>query len=565
MADNPFSQTDQDPLTYSAAPAVGPVPVPDELLEKAVKRVQSVVRGNGMRGIQVALNDFEGEIISFEAYEIFRMDPQIAEKRVNGKQNGEVAGSLGDMRTKMQGTLTRITENADVKKYVIDLMKKRTDLGFALENQTVSLDSFNKSYVVHELCTSCSGSKALSCTACHGDGRASCYRCKGSMLVECPLCQGHRTIAAGGGRKTCTKCNGRGRAQCQVCRGRGVSQCRNCKGTGKLVCQHCGATGWGSTIGTLAVKAKCRFWYDKQALIEAETAPELPPVIDALGSRMVVDKHADITVIEDPVRLKELDQEAQNNEFKIPYKVRLPWGTISFHLKEKIITGKLFGLHPELVEMEPFLEEPLIPGLRLLDEAARTPGNAVGKIKDASRFRAIGEALVLASRMSHARAFEAIEKRYPFGLKNETLHQMLVSADLALKNVTRRPRRTGVIMGLVLSLILLCGFYIAPLRAYIYPSIPGDLPRIAIDMVLLLTVMALTWLMVQATAANALQEAMKHLLPPNKRKTLRPKPGQAGVVGVALALLLWISMAIITQLLGISAPLWFEKILTLIG
>lgn len=565
MADNPFSQTDPEPLTYNAAPATGPIPVPDELLEKAVKRVQSVVRGNGMRGIQVALGDFEGEILSFEVYEVFRMDPQIAEKRVNGKQNGEVAGSLGDMRTKMQGALTQITENADVKKYVIGLMKKRNDLGFALENQTVSLDSFNKNYVVHEVCTACSGSKALSCVQCHGDGRATCYRCKGSMLVECPLCQGHRTIAAGGGRKTCTKCNGRGRAQCQVCRGRGVTQCRNCKGTGKLICQQCGATGWGTTIGTLAVKAKCRFWYDKQALIEAEKAPELPPIIDVLGAKMVLEKHADIAVIEDPARLKELDQEAQNNEFKIPYAVRLPWGSISFRLKDdKVIKGKLFGLHPELVEMEPFLEEPLMPGLRLLDEAART-GNAVGKIKDASRFRAIGEALVLASRMKHARAFEALEKRYPFGIKNETLHQMLTSADLALKNVTRRPRLNGMIMGLALSIILLGGYYIAPLRAYIYPSLPGDLPRIAIDVGLLLAVMALTWLMVQVMASKALQDAMKHLLPPDKRKTLRPKPGQAGWIGVAIAFLLWISMAIVTQLLGISAPLWFEKILALVG
>lgn len=89
----------QDPFTPEEALTIeslehydGPEPVPDELLEKAVKRMQSVVKGNGLRGLQVALGDFVGEIIRFETYEVFKMDPQIAEKRINGKQNGEVVG-----------------------------------------------------------------------------------------------------------------------------------------------------------------------------------------------------------------------------------------------------------------------------------------------------------------------------------------------------------------------------------------------------------------------------------------------------------------------------------------
>lgn len=568
MSDHPFShdEDENEPLTVVNPDLIeGPEPVPDELLEKAVKRVQSVAKGNGMRGLQVALGDFQGEIIRFETYELFRMDPQIAEKRVNGKQNGEVAGSAGDMRTKMQGVLEKIAENPDVKKYIIELLKKRNDLGFALENQTIALDSFNKNYVVHELCTSCAGSKLLTCGVCHGDGRATCYRCKGAMLVECPACQGHRTIAAGGGRKTCTKCNGKGRAQCHVCRGRGFTQCKNCKGTGRLKCQQCNSTGWHSIIGTLIVKAKCGFWYDKEALIESEEAPELPPLIDKLGSKMVLDQHAYITLIEDPVRLKELDQEAKDKEFKIPYRVRLPWGSISFRLKDDVIHGKLFGLHPELVHMDPFLEEPLAPGLSLLENAARQSGDIVDRIKQASRFRAIGEALVLASRMSHGRAFESLEKRYPFGLKTETLHSMLTHADLALKNVTKKPRRIGIAIGATLGLIMLGVYYITPLRSYLYPSIPIEAARIAIDIGLLLTAMVITWLTIQSTATKTLQEAMAHLLPPEKRKTLHPKPGKAGMVGIAITAALWLGMIPLTYLTNQSAPLWFENILALLG
>ena len=565
MTDSPFDEN--EPLTTINPDLIeGPEPVPDEILEKAVKRVQAVVKGNGMRGLQVALADFEGEILKFETYELFRMDPAMAEKRVNGKQNGEVVGSSGDMRTKMQALLERITVDPEVKKNIIALLKKREDVGYALTDQTIALDTFNKNYVVHELCTACAGSKALACGLCHGDGRATCHRCKGAMLVECPLCQGHKTVAAGGGRRTCPKCNGKGRAQCHICRGKGVTSCKNCGGDGKLSCQQCGSTGWHSLIGSLVVKAKCSFWYDKEAMIEGDlSAPELPPLIDKLGVQLFLDKHADITLIEDLTRLKELDQEAKDKEFKIPYKVRLPWGNVSFRLKDKVINGKLFGLHPELVHVDPFLEEPLFPGLRLLDEAARTPGNAADKIREASRFRAMGEALVLASRMGHNRAFEAFEKRYPFGLKIETLHKILISADLALKNVTRKPRRIGVAIGSALSFIILGAYYLSPLRSYIYPSLPVDAARVALDILLLLVVMALTWLMVQSTATRALQDSMKHLLPPDKCKKLHPKAGIAGNVGIGIAALIWAAMIPLTHIAGQTTPLWFEKILTLLG
>src|SRR5690606_9617117 len=160
---------------------------------------------------------------------------------------------------------------------------------------------------------------------------------------------------------------------------------KNCKGDGRLNCQSCNATGWHSILGNLMVKAKCAFWYDKEALVAAENAPELPPIIDALGPRMVTEQHADVIFIEDVERLRQLDQEVKPDEYKIPYRVRLPWGDISFRLKDKIVRGKLFGFNPALYHVDPFLEEALIPGIHKLEEAGRTRGDAVQNIKDASR------------------------------------------------------------------------------------------------------------------------------------------------------------------------------------
>jgi len=217
------------------------------------------------------------------------------------------------------------------------------------------------------------------------------------------------------------------------------------------------------------------------------------------------------------------------------------------------------------VHMDPFLEEPLFPGIRLLDEAARTSGNATDKIKEASRYRAIGEALVLSTRGGHARAFEAFEKRYPFGLRTDTLHKILISADLALKNATKRPRRIGVVIGAALSAIVLSAFYLTPARNYIYPHLPAEIARLALDGILLLLAMALSWMTIQSTATKALQEAMAHLLPPEKRKKLHPKTGKAGWAGVILAGLIWAAMIPLTAIAGQSAPLWSDIVLKIIG
>lgn len=543
----------------------GPEPVPDELLEKAVKKVQEVAKGNGMRGIQVALGEFEGEIIKFETYELFKMDPQIAEKRAVGKQAGETAGSLSDMRTKMQMIVNNATINEDVKKLVISILKKRKDIGFALENQTITFDTLGKTFVVNDVCPTCGGAKYTKCKNCFHDGRAKCHRCRGAMEVECPMCHGHRTIASGGGRKTCPKCNGGGRAPCHVCNGRGFVKCKVCGGDGRINCKACNASGWSSLIGTLIVRAKCSWWYDKDALIKAEESPELPPLIDERGPRMVLEGHARITINEDLSRLKELDQEARPDEFKIPYKVGLPWGNISFRLKDRIIHGKLFGLLPELVHMDPFLEEPLKPALAQLEEAAKSPAMAASLIKEASKLRAIGEAVVLAARMGHAKALEGLQKRYPFGLKPETLRQMLINADVGLKNVTKKPRTNGLIIGSLMSAALMAAVYATPLRSYLYPLIPRTEAHIAVDVLVLVICAALTWMTIQTNAATALRLTLAHILTPEKLKTITPKSGMLGWAGCAAAFVIWCLMIPLSTMAGQTAPDWFIALLGIVA
>ena len=42
--------------------------VPQAVLDKALKRVRSMVRGNGLKPESINLNEFEGEVLNFEDF-----------------------------------------------------------------------------------------------------------------------------------------------------------------------------------------------------------------------------------------------------------------------------------------------------------------------------------------------------------------------------------------------------------------------------------------------------------------------------------------------------------------
>ena len=59
------------------------------LLEEALDVVRGAVRGNGVRPEDVTLAGFEGEVLHFEAFEKFRVEPKVSEKLVHGRERGE--------------------------------------------------------------------------------------------------------------------------------------------------------------------------------------------------------------------------------------------------------------------------------------------------------------------------------------------------------------------------------------------------------------------------------------------------------------------------------------------
>ena len=530
------------------------------LLEAAVDMVRAAVHGNGVKKEDVKFVSFEGEVLHFEIFERFVIEPKIAEKLLHGKENGEVVGSHQDARNKAQAAITKAARNPDVRKNTVEMLKKRPDLGFGLDNQFILLERLRQTFVAHEICNVCSGSMRNICQNCQGNGKTHCTKCRGTREVICPLCQGRMFENTPRGRRACNRCKGRGKIMCDLCKHAGTLPCKFCKTTGQVPCKNCTGTGWHSHMTYLEMRARSNFHYEHEKFPE-----ELPPLIDKLRGAMVTEKHCEAAINEEKVRTDELDQASKPDEYFIPYNVRLPWGDIKFLVDGKELPAKLFGFQPSLVHAPPFLEQTAAPGLRALNEAAKMPVNVAAKINEAVRMRAVAEAVLAAAQMPQKRALDYMHKKYPFGFMAETLKTMVAQGDSALKRVTKIPRLIGLALGLVLSAGLYGAYYIGPLRALLGLALDNQNAMSAIDFLLVLIGGAGTTLSIQLSATGALRRAIGKLLPPEKRSKILPKAGQSALWGCIGGLIIYLAMIEAAVMQGAQAPSWYALIQRLIG
>ena len=530
------------------------------LLEAALELLRSIGRGNGIKREDASFVSFEGEVLHFELFERFVIEPRVGEKLVCGKENGEVAGSQQDARNRVQGAITRAARNPDVRKNTIDILKKKPDLGIGHDDQYIGLDRLRQTFVVHELCNVCSGSMRNICQSCQGNGKTHCTKCRGEREIICPACLGRKFETTPRGQQNCFRCKGRGKIQCDMCKHMGFIQCKTCNATGQVSCKSCAGTGWHSHMTHLDMRAHSHFHYDREKF-----PPELPPLIDTLRSALVTEKHCEAVINEETVRARELDNASKPDEYFIPYNVRLPWGEIKFTLKGEEISAKLFGFQPSLVHAPPFLEVTAATGLRSLLEAAKHPGNVAGKIREAARTRCVAESVLAAAQLTPRRGLDYMHKKYPFGLKAETIREMLSHADTALKRVTKIPRIAGLFVGLAAAAALYALYYIGPGRAIMVSYLPTDAARGLADLGMGVAGALAALYSVKLCAAGALNKAIGKLLPPEKRGKLLPKAGQGALWAFAGCFISYFTILEYAVLQGAETPAWFAVILHLAG
>ncbi|MCB9987996.1 MAG: hypothetical protein H6868_01530 [Rhodospirillales bacterium] len=525
------------------------LPFPPEIREKALEQIRSLVKGNGLKPSSVTLDSFEGAVLQFPAFHHFKIDPQTSEKRLSGRQNGTVLASRSDMQNRLQQDVEALGQDKELRGIVTKLLQERGDLGFANDGLILSLQKYNRSYVVHEQCGSCKGSGKMRCNACHGQRQITCPRCQGSRDSQCPQCQGMKFINGPGGRQPCTRCHQRGRIPCQNCNQRGTIQCTHCRGTGDVDCKTCNGNGWSSLITTLMVKVKSRFEIPEEAL-----PPAARQIVLEQGPALVTQKQAMVKLLGDVS-----EDSSADSGFTIVYGVDLPWAEAVFHLKNRPVPGIVFGLLPALHQVPDFLDKLIAGGASELRRITPSSGHSGQVIKKAVRYRALRDIVLAASRLPPGKALSAVKKHYPVGLSDNLIKEMVVSADRALKNITRGPRLTGLAVG-VLAVTGLYGLYfLGPVRPVMASQITDETVLAALDFILLVAGGILTTLSIKIAARRAYYQVFSRLMPPDKARRLTPKAGHSGWIGYAGILIVYVVILEISRIMPeVATPAWYD-------
>lgn len=540
-----------------------PEKVPQELLDKALEKMRALAKGNGIDPEDIEHKDFKGKIFHFQARQNYRITSEISHKDVNGREQGQAAGSKEDIQRSIQTHIDQMTQDKEIIQNTVQILKKRNDKGFAINNDVIRLDKYKKTYVLHSACNQCGGTAHSNCQMCRGQREVICQQCRGERTSPCPACQGTQFVTGPSGRIPCQRCHGRGRTGCDMCRQTGRIPCRTCKGSGNQDCNGCGATGWRSHVTHLQVKAISTFEYNSSELPE-----EAIKQIDALGPDLVTGEHAKVTIIDDYEQLAKESKENEKDRFHVNYHVKLPFGDIEFTIKDQPIEGKLFGYQPRLLKIPPFLETAISKGIRALNGAAHGKGNIARKIGESLQYRILSDILFETAIYSPKKAEKIINRKYRFGIRKKTIRDVIIRANRALALVTKKPRSMGLGIGIAAGSVLSALYLLTPLRAGLMSAIKipqGSEAETVIDILPIVAGCLATFFAIRIQSSNALKKIFGDKLSPEQQKQLTPKVGNIAYAGYGGLFVAYLIMLEISLLIESGTPIWYEVLRHKIG
>lgn len=530
-----------------------------EFQAKAMEKIHAVFKGNGIKPENIKCEHFEGVTLEFLATTKLQFRLKVVEHTEAGRKPGpmQISGKaqLEEEKAKQE---QKITHRADtIKRIQTYIVEQREDMGYGLEGQMIKLPFLYTDYVQYEPCQNCKAQGQVQCQRCHGQGMEMCSQCHGQGLEMCVECNGSQFIQGPNGRQQCNRCMGRGKTSCSLCNERRKIQCRICKTKGTTQCGVCNGHAWNSHIYHLEIDAMPSFDYDREKVEE-----RVGKIVEELGPKLV--DHAHIHAI-----FKENDEkhsEDKRDFIAIPYLVKLPHGDIRFSIGDgEIYNTLIFGNNCDLHYMPFLLDKILKKPITRLKEAADNRGDVAEKIKKAAQYRTLRTAILAAAKLPLGKAMKQVKMANPIGIENDTIKAVVKYADKALKNITRKPRQNGFLIGIGLMVALFGAYLPAGLRQNILIPILSDAGmQIAADIAVLGIGFYIALMSVKFMAKKAIMGALSSIVPPGKEKSFMPKAGKITdrlllITPIVFAIMLEASFHMQT------APSWYEHIRSLIG
>ncbi len=530
-----------------------------KLKARALKRLQGIIKGNGVKIEDVKLVDCQALVYPFSARTFVKLTPQYGVRTEPGlNKTSELAVSVEDFNRSLKGSVVQTRTEPPKRKSVIDFLFERPDKGFGMKDQKVSFHALKRDFVMHEGCITCSKIGRVQCQKCRATGMIGCALCQGRKQITCPHCRGSGKTPGSNQAHSCVKCRGDGKIMCHQCGGRGQTQCQTCAATGQMKCSKCAGTGWLSHLAHVEMEAMIHFDFERHVL-----PLEVQKMIEAFGSRLVEKNDVEVVLRPMPATAQDIADEIRlKNEpddmIFIDYDAKVPFGQIQFSIRGRTIPATLFGYGGKLIEAPAFLDDITKKGQQVLLAAAEGRGDVAEKIRRAAKYRMLCDIVIQAAGKAKQRqAIEILTNRYPTGISSERLLALLIQADKALKNVTRKPRAAGLLAGLAL-LALACGLYFAgPGRLQAEAAGIPAAALTASDFLLLPFGIFIATLSAQIASLFAQKRAIAGLAPPEMITRTMPKAGKTIWWAASGAALIWGGCVAASVLMpDAHAPAW---------
>lgn len=536
---------------------------------KALERVHKIIEGNKYDLEKVLLVNFEGEILQFPAETTLKVSTKISKKKMPGRVKGPVlVDNEQALKVAFAKEYDKLAQDPEAIRQITEIATAREDRCFAQQNLVLQLPFWKKEFVWFEGCTSCRTTGKTKCQRCAGKGVDQCPRCNGSGMCPCTQCRGAQMINGPQGRKMqCPTCHGRGRMSCVLCSQSGRVQCPVCRTKGFTVCPVCQGNGWSSNLEIIEIEAKTDFTYPEEELPE-----KIAALMKELGPKM--SQHAQIQLVlpeDDPEKIK-LEEESKTEEekkkdrqnidvFTIPikYDVLLPYGHVEFDIGGQSYYAFMFGHTGTVIHVSPFLEEIISNGIRKLEDAVDGRGDVAANLRMAAEYRTMKDIIICAARLPLLKAIEKVKERNSLGIRDETVNDLVVKADRAIKKITDRPRLFGLLTGLTLNAGLFGAYFLGPVRGILGTKLPAEILLNLADFALLGIGIYMGILLMKSFASGAIKKAMAGIVPKGKEGKMTPKLGTKGFWAfIMIAALFFVCVETTRHTPGATTPGWYQ-------
>ena len=444
-----------------------------QLPQKALKQIRALCAGNGAERDSVQIKSANGFMIECEAINHLEIHIDTEEDQKSGRH---IVGEMIENPAQIQETIKKLPvvalKNDETRKLITKTLLDRPDKGFSLHAEYFTIEPLCRSYSMPQPCNTCQGHGQIGCNRCGGRRQETCPECHGRTMKPCNYCNSSGFVQGQDGRQAqCPRCYGQRQIQCSYCRKTGVVNCRQCKGSGAIKCGSCKGEAFNTRIIHVIAKLKTLFEIDRASLPDPVTK-----IIEDQGDRMVAKGHIHLRA--EPVR-------REDGGVAIQYMAVFPYGDLELTINGKPLKTHIFGYKGKLLRVPNFLDQLIDDSFDYLQEAANGEGDVSKKIRKSTRSRLVAKGLVYALTMPSKKAVFALKKKFPMGVSNEKLKDIIVLSKKALANVTRKTKIGGMFVGIIVTSILNATYFLTSVRDLITTSINNENIIMGLDLLLL--------------------------------------------------------------------------------